>query len=259
MIDAFETVWRALADPVRREILDLLRSGPRTTGDLCSRFPLSRFGVMKHIAVLEEARLVVFERRGRERWNHLNAVRLREALSRWVDGHHSGWAERLMGLGQLLKGIDPVSDFPTPRMFNIRQEVEYRASCTRVFAALTDGIDQWWQAPYRQVEDSRLMMRPEVGSPMLESGRDGHTALWAVVDEVKPGALLALSGRFAVRGAVAGHVRYELEATPGGCRLVLQHRAVGDIDDKTLGRFSAGWQDLLGQRLTGYLEEDRGE
>src|SRR2546426_761327 len=72
--DDLAPVWKALADPTRRAILDALRKGPRTTGDLCGRFDVTRFAVMKHLAVLEDAGLVLARRQGRERWNHLNAA-----------------------------------------------------------------------------------------------------------------------------------------------------------------------------------------
>lgn len=91
-------VWRALADPTRRRLLDLLREGPRTTGALCARFPLSRFGVMKHLAVLERAGLVLVERRGRERWNYLNAIPLQQIHDRWISGYATFWAPALLRL-----------------------------------------------------------------------------------------------------------------------------------------------------------------
>jgi len=63
--DRSDAVWKALADATRRTILDELRSKPRTTGDLCRLFAMTRFGVMKHLRALEEAGLVLVERRGR--------------------------------------------------------------------------------------------------------------------------------------------------------------------------------------------------
>ncbi len=79
-----EPLWRALADPTRRAILDALRAGPRTTGGLAATFPTTRFAVMKHLGVLTEVGLVTVERRGRERLNHLNPVPLQQAYERWV-------------------------------------------------------------------------------------------------------------------------------------------------------------------------------
>jgi DNA-binding transcriptional ArsR family regulator len=94
-----ERVWKALSDPTRRKVLDLLRGGPRTTGDLAAGFPsLSRFAVMKHLAVLERARLILVERRGRERWNHLNPVPIRQIYERWISDYEGLWAGSLLKL-----------------------------------------------------------------------------------------------------------------------------------------------------------------
>src|SRR4051794_26681816 len=96
--DALDAAWRALADPTRRRILDELRDGPRTTGDLCRPFETTRFAIMKHLAVLEAAGLVLVRRQGRERWNHLNAVPIRQIYERWVRPHQARWAETLVNL-----------------------------------------------------------------------------------------------------------------------------------------------------------------
>ncbi len=83
-----EEVWKALADPTRRHLLDLLKEEPRTTGALCKACPtLDRCTVMKHLDVLTNARLVTVERRGRNRINHLNPIPLHEIVEKWVTGH----------------------------------------------------------------------------------------------------------------------------------------------------------------------------
>jgi DNA-binding transcriptional ArsR family regulator len=107
MIDDLTPVWKALADPTRRRLLDHLRGGPETTGDLCSRFPLSRFAVMKHLAILERAGLVLVERRGRERWNYLNAVPIQQIYDRWISGYAGFWAASLLRLKRRVEGRGP--------------------------------------------------------------------------------------------------------------------------------------------------------
>jgi DNA-binding transcriptional ArsR family regulator len=95
-------VWKALSDPTRRGILDLLRDGPRTTGDLVEAFPeMTRFGVMKHLGVLEEARLVLSAKQGRVKWNHLNPMPLRQIYERWVSKYEDQWAGSLTRLKRL--------------------------------------------------------------------------------------------------------------------------------------------------------------
>lgn len=105
--DAPDLVWRALANPVRRRILDLLMAGPLTTGALAESFPdLSRFAVMQHLKVLEEADLVLPRREGRERHNHLNPVPIQRIYDRWVHRFMQPWTEALVGLKRDLESRD---------------------------------------------------------------------------------------------------------------------------------------------------------
>jgi DNA-binding transcriptional ArsR family regulator len=80
-----DEVFRALASPSRRTLLDELhRRDGQTLAELTGRLPMSRYGVMKHLAVLEEANLVVTRRRGREKLHFLNPVPIRLVHDRWV-------------------------------------------------------------------------------------------------------------------------------------------------------------------------------
>ena len=96
-----DLVWRALGDPSRRRILDLLRERPHTTGELCSHFDSTRFAVMKHLKVLEGAGLVLVERRGRERFNHINPVPIQQIYRRWLRPFEALPADRLLRIKQL--------------------------------------------------------------------------------------------------------------------------------------------------------------
>ena len=91
-----DRVFRALANAHRRAILDTLRDQPLTTGALCGQFPdLDRCTVMQHLKVLDEAGLVQVERRGRERWNHLNPLPIHDIHERWI-GPHAAYAVSLL-------------------------------------------------------------------------------------------------------------------------------------------------------------------
>ena len=104
-----DTIWRALADPVRREILDLLAIEPRTTGELVAHFDsLCRTGVMKHLDVLVLANLVIVEKSGRTRWNHLNPVPIEQVCQRWVNNHVKQLARSLTRLKSIIEE-DPVT------------------------------------------------------------------------------------------------------------------------------------------------------
>ena len=90
-------VWKALSDPTRREILDLLRDGPRQTTEIVEQFPhLSRFGVMKHVDVLREAGLINTRSEGRKRINSLNVAPIRQILERWINKYEAYWANSML-------------------------------------------------------------------------------------------------------------------------------------------------------------------
>ena len=92
-----DKVYKALAAPLRRRILDALKDQPRTTGDLCARFAgIDRCTVMQHLKVLEEAGLVVARREGRERWNHLDAMPIKRIHDRWI-GPYAARAADMLG------------------------------------------------------------------------------------------------------------------------------------------------------------------
>jgi DNA-binding transcriptional ArsR family regulator len=99
MPDDLDPVWKALSDPTRRAILDLVRQGPRRTTEIVDAFPhLSRFGVMKHIDVLRDAGLINTREEGRQRVNSLNAVPIRQIYERWVSRYEGFWADKLLRL-----------------------------------------------------------------------------------------------------------------------------------------------------------------
>jgi DNA-binding transcriptional ArsR family regulator len=94
-----DEVFKALADPTRRELLDQLfeRDG-QTLSALEERLPMTRFGVMKHLKVLEEAGLVTTQKRGREKHHFLNPVPIRLIHDRWVSKYAAPWASALTEL-----------------------------------------------------------------------------------------------------------------------------------------------------------------
>ena len=94
-----DEVFKALADPTRRTLLDLLfEKNGQTLTALERRLPMSRFGVMKHLKVLEEANLLVTSRRGREKLHFLNPVPIRLIHERWVSKYAEPWAATLTGI-----------------------------------------------------------------------------------------------------------------------------------------------------------------
>jgi uncharacterized protein YndB with AHSA1/START domain len=123
-----DAVFRALADPTRRSLLDeLFRDDGQTLRALEERYPMTRFGVMKHLRQLEEAGLVVTRRRGREKLHFLNPVPIRLVHDRWVSKYAEPWAAALSGLKTTLEGS-------MEKVF----EIYIRTTPERLWEAITD-------------------------------------------------------------------------------------------------------------------------
>jgi DNA-binding transcriptional ArsR family regulator len=111
MDDGQDAVFKALADPTRRALLDELRGGAATTGELCGLHPeMTRFGVMDHLRVLHEAGLIVVERVGRSRVNHLNPVPIREVYARWLRPLAETSADELLALKAVAEARTATTD-----------------------------------------------------------------------------------------------------------------------------------------------------
>src|SRR5919204_6481940 len=125
-----DEVFRALADPTRRSLLDELytRDG-QTLSELEQRLPMTRFGVMKHLRVLEEAGLVVTRRRGREKYHFLNAIPIRLVHDRWVTKYAEPWAATLSGLKRDLE------EDTMEKVF----EIYIKTTPERLWEAITDS------------------------------------------------------------------------------------------------------------------------
>lgn len=104
--DPLDPVFRALADPRRRRILDLLRDGALTTGELCEAFDdLDRCTVMQHLAVLEEADLLIVQRIGRQRWNHLNPLPIQAVADRWISRYAAPQVRKLAAFKEAMEAL----------------------------------------------------------------------------------------------------------------------------------------------------------
>ncbi len=103
-----DAVFKALADPVRRELLDALQArGGQTLGELCAGKAMTRQAVTKHLAVLEAASLVATERRGREKLHYLNPVPIEQIADRWIGKYERG---RLRALADLKRSLEGETD-----------------------------------------------------------------------------------------------------------------------------------------------------
>jgi uncharacterized protein YndB with AHSA1/START domain/DNA-binding transcriptional ArsR family regulator len=128
-----DDVFRALADPTRRSLLDeLFREDGQTLRALQGLLPMTRFGVMKHLRLLEDAGLVVTRRRGREKLHFLNPVPIRLIHDRWVSKYAEPWAAKLSDLKHQLE--KPLEDRTMEKVF----EIYIKTTPERLWQAITD-------------------------------------------------------------------------------------------------------------------------
>jgi len=258
--DDLTPVWKALSDPTRRGLLDLLRQKPRTTGELCGAFEnLSRFAVMKHLGILEEAGLVVVRKQGRQRWNYLNAVPLRRIYERWVSEYESSWAGSLLRLKRETEGSEPSERgrkvmLETKNEFQIEQELLINAEPEAVFDALTAKVGEWWTHTFSD-SPRAVRLEPQVGGRFYEEFGDGGGALYATITQIWPGKGLAFTGPMGMLGPVVNFIRFDLEPHEGSTVVKLSHHAIGKVDDEIRQNYDSGWKAILSKGLKTYLED----
>src|SRR6266568_1202717 len=213
-------LWRALADPTRRRILDLLRERPLITGEIAAQFPISRIAVMRHLEVLSEAGLAVSRKRGRQRWHYLNTVPLQKLHRRWADPAAAGFASALLRLQDTVEAegrhMEPIR--PT---IDIAQDIEIAGTPAAVFAALTKDIGGWWGHPF--------------------------VTAWA------PDEHLMLTGSFHM-GVGVGVAAFDLTESGASTLVRFSFRAIGVVDAEAAGAMTRGWAELVGIRLKALAE-----
>jgi DNA-binding transcriptional ArsR family regulator len=233
-------LWRALASPWRRRLLDLLRDGPATTGALAGQIPeLSRFAVMQHLGVLADAGVVLVERRGRDRFNYLNPVPLREWYERWVPPLADTDAAALLRLKRAVETVETVETgggampavTESVRTVRLACELRIGASAQRTFEVMTGRSLDWFPHTYGGDRVRAVVLEPRVGGRHYEDwgGDQGH--LYGQVTLFDPPRAWATRGRLAP--GVLLDTEYELTEEPGPVTVVrIIKVAVGPISDE---------------------------
>jgi uncharacterized protein YndB with AHSA1/START domain/DNA-binding transcriptional ArsR family regulator len=227
-----DIVFKALADPTRRSLLDeLFRQDGQTLSSLEERFDMTRFGVMKHLKLLEEAGLVVTRRHGRQKLHFLNPVPIQLVHDRWVSKYAELWAAGLTGLKQRLER-------PMEKVF----EIYIRTTPERLWQAITDP-------EIRAKYNFGAGVRSEwtVGSPLEMGSPDASMLLGGgEVLEVDPPRRLVhtMTALWSdeVKSEGATRVTWEIEPVGDSCRLVVVHDQLREgANDQLYG----GWPMIL--------------
>ena len=232
MVEDVDEVFKALADPTRRGLLDeLFRQDGQTLSQLEERFSMTRFGVMKHLRQLEECGLVVTKRRGREKLHFLNPIPIRLVHDRWVSKYAEPWAAGLTGLKQQLESS-------MEKVF----EIYIHTTPEALWHAITDSeIRSKYQFGSRITSDWTPGSRFEMASPN-SPGLLGE----GVNLEVDPPrrlvqSMVALWGED-VKSEGTSRVTWEIEPVGDSCRLTVTHDQLREgANDQLYG----GWPMIL--------------
>ena len=244
-------LWRALADPTRRRILDLLRERPLITGEIAAQFPISRIAVMRHLEVLAEAGLATSRKRGRERWHYLNTVPLQKLHRRWADPAVTGFASTLLRLQDTVEAegrhMEPIR--PT---IDVALDIEIAGTPAAVFAALTKDIGGWWGHPFVTARATSLALDPQLGGLFAERWQNGGQVIASVTSWAQD-EHLQLTGSFHM-GVGVGVATFDMAESGGGTLLQFSFRAIGVVDAEAAGAMSRAWAELVRTRLKELVE-----
>ena len=243
-----DAVFRALADPTRRELLDeLFRRDGQSLGELEGGLPMTRFGVMKHLSVLEQAGLITTRRQGRHKLHFLNPVPIRQVHDRWVSKYAEPWAATLSALKDQLEedtnmdandsGRRPWTAGPTEKVF----EIYIHTTPEGLWDAIVDpalrarynfgvAVNSDWQAGSEYELTTPQGQRIAVGENLeVEPPKrlvQSFTALWSED----------------VRREGTSRVTWEIEPVGDSCRLTVTH---DQMRQDANGEIYGGWPQIL--------------
>ena len=230
-----DDVFKALADPTRRSLLDeLFNEDGQTLTQLKERVPMTRFGVMKHLRILEEAGLVITKRRGREKLHFLNAVPIRLVHDRWVSKYAEPWVAALSDLKNKLerRSMEKVYEIyikTTPeRLWQAITDPEMRSKYTFGVRVESDykpgsqyrGVAAWGEETIAISEGENLEVDPP--RRLVQS----LNALWSD----------------AVKSEGTTRVTWEIEQIGDSCKLTVTH---DQLRDDANPEIYGGWPMIL--------------
>ena len=227
-----DAVFKALADPTRRSLLDeLFKEDGQTLSALEGRLSMTRFGVMKHLRVLEDAGLVTTKRRGREKLHFLNAVPIRLVHDRWVSKYAQPWAAALSGLKKRIE------EDTMEKVY----EIYIKTTPERLWEAITDGgLRAKYNFGLGIVSDwtpgSHYALRPS-GAGVLAEGENL---------EVDPPRRLVQSSNMLwsddVKNEGTSRITWEIEPVGDSCRLTVTH---DQLREGANAELYGGWPMIL--------------
>jgi len=230
-----EDVYRAIADPSRRALLDALRERDgQALGELEAVLPeMTRFGVMKHLRVLQGAGLVTTLRDGRRKLHYLNPVPIRLIHDRWI----SRYAEPIVGrMAHLKRTLEEPA--PMPELKHV-YEVYIQTTPERLWRALTDPAET-----ARYYYEATIESSWKVGEPLSYRKPDGELMIEGELLEIEPGRRFVHSFHFPGYPEKPSRVAFQIDQVGAACRLTVTHDDFEGETDTYRG-VAVGWNPIL--------------
>ncbi|XID94971.1 ArsR/SmtB family transcription factor [Paenibacillaceae bacterium WGS1546] len=240
-------IFKALADPSRRFLLDLLQaSDGRSLSELCEHLDMSRFGVMKHLNILEEAGLITTQKAGREKLHYLNPAPITRIYNRWVSKYAEPWA---MHLNHLKTDLERES-MQEKHVY----QIWIRTSPERLWQAITD--------PEKTVQflyQSRVLSDWQIGGEVRYMNEQGETTAIGELEAFDPPRKLSYTWKLLAVPETAAEppsrITYDIAAKdnkPGVCTLTVTHDRL-EQSPETYRFVGNGWPGVMSNLKT-FLE-----
>jgi uncharacterized protein YndB with AHSA1/START domain/DNA-binding transcriptional ArsR family regulator len=234
-----DAVFKALADPFRRKLLDRLnRRDGQTLGELCEHAGMTRFGVMKHLRLLEQAGLIVTQRKGREKLHYLNRVPIRRIHDRWVSRYTEPMAAALSRLKTALE-----ESMPDTKLI---YETYIRTTPAKLWSALTEP-----EFTRQYFHGTEIRSKLKKGEPFLSTSADGTKMVDGEVLECDPPHKLVHTWRVHWDPSLShelSKVSYLIEQKGENCKLTVVHEV--ENAPLTAGQVKGGWVSILASLKT---------
>ena len=254
-------IWKALADPNRREILDLLRESAKTTGELNEKLEsIGRCAVMKHLNILENANLVIGKKEGKFKWNHINPIPLQQVYERWVKNYEAQWASNLLNLKSKIENNQKEKELMenTNSSVKVLLEIPIEAKIETVWNSLISDVNQWWRKDfYTSPKTKAFIIEPKVGGRMYEDYGNNEGLLWSNVIVLDAPNVIEFKGHLTPEfgGPAISFLRLSLKEENTSTILTVTDTVFGIVSEKTKSDLESGWKLLFEDSFKSYIEK----
>ncbi len=232
-----------------------MRDGPKTTGELSRAMPsLSRFAIMQHLSVLEEAKLVLVKREGRKRFNFSNPSVLRDLYIQWVNplaDHAAEVAQHLRNYAETHSEAIQNMNQENFRHVKIELETRINAPVEVVFRAMTDDYPKWW--PHKMNPEAEIFFENKLGGTFGERWPNEGGVIYGTIIMLEPGKKLMVTNV----GMFGDYTATNLETvTPDGTATIHKKslHLWGDVSDEIVKMLRDGSRQLIEDAMRAFCE-----